>query len=113
MTIFMQVEKKDMMFFESLHRNISFLQNYFNTDSKIPTLECLVSKGKGMYGDDYEQTLFERVLTDMFDVFKQSVLELVDIIVALVTNKERPYWLWEKNYIFNYFINFSKSTLFT
>lgn len=110
---FLQIEQDDMMFFEVLHRNIDFLQNYYNTTNRIPSIEELVSKGKKFYGDDYEKTLFEGVLTDMFDVFKASVFELVDIIVDLVTTKELYYWIIEKTYIFNYIKNIDKATLFS
>ncbi len=110
---FLQIEQEDMMFFEALHRNIDFLQKYFNTANRIPTIEDLASKGKIIYGDDYDQTLFEGILSDLFNVLKQSILELVDIIVELITTKEHYYWLWEKNYIFNYFYNLDKSRLFT
>ena len=110
---FMQIEQQDMMFFEALHRNIDFLQGYFNTTNRIPSIEDLVKKGKGVYGEDYERTLFEGVLTDLFDVFKASVLELVDIIVELITVREHDYWLREKNYIFYYFYNLDKTKLFT
>ena len=110
---FMQIEQQDMMFFEALHRNIDFLQGYFNTTNRIPSIEDLVKKGKAVYGEDYERTLFEGVLTDLFDVFKASVLELVDIIVELITVREHYYWLREKNYIFYYFYNLDKTKLFT
>ncbi len=109
---FMQIEREDMMFFEAFHRNINFLQRYFHTTNRIPTIEDLARKGKIVYGENYEQTLFEGVLTDMFDVFKQSILELVDIIVDSITIKEHHYWLKEKNYIFNYFYNLDKAKLF-
>lgn len=110
---FMQIEQQDMMFFEALHRNIDFLQGYFNTTNRMPSIEDLVKKGKAVYGEDYERTLFEGVLTDLFDVFKASVLELVDIIVELITVREHYYWLREKNYIFYYFYNLDKTRLFT
>lgn len=110
---FMQIEQQDMMFFEALHRNIDFLQGYFNTTNRMPSIEDLVKKGKAVYGEDYERTLFEGVLTDLFDVFKASVLELVDIIVELITVREHYYWLREKNYIFYYFYNLDKTKLFT
>jgi len=109
---FMQIEQQDMMFFEALHRNIDFLQGYFNTTNRMPSIEDLVKKGKAVYGEDYERTLFEGVLTDLFDVFKASVLELVDIIVELITVREHYYWSREKNYIFYYFYNLDKTKLF-
>lgn len=110
---FMQIEQEDMMFFEALHRNIDFLQNYCNTTNRIPSIEELANKGIKKYGDDYDQTLFEGVLTDLFDVLKASVLELVDIIIELITEREHYYWFREKNYIFNYFCNLDKTKLFT
>lgn len=109
----MQIEREDMMFFEALHRNITFLQNYFGISCSLPAIEDLDRKGKAKYGDDYEQTLFEGVLTDMFTDFKASVLELVDYITELVTVKESFYWLMENNHIFNYFNNLDKDRLFT
>ena len=110
---FMPIEQEDMMFFEALHRNIDFLQGYFNTINRIPSIEDLARKGKAIYGDNYEQTLFESVLTDLFDVLRVSVLELVDIIIDLITEREHYYWLSEKNYIYNYFYNLDKTKLFT
>lgn len=110
---FLQIEQQDMMFFEALHRNIDFLQRYFNTTNRIPSIEDLIKKGKSIYGDDYEHTLFEGVLTDLFDVLRASVLELVDIIIELITGSEHYYWLREKNYIYNYFYNLDKTKLFT
>ena len=109
---FMQIESEEMLFFEALHRNITFLQMYFKTSNVLPSMEYLIKKGKKIYGDDYEQTLFEGVLTDMFNAFKQSVLEIVDIIIELVTIKECHYWLYKRNYIFNYFNNLNKEHLF-
>lgn len=110
--IFMQIESDEMMFFESMERNISFLQKYFNAKHLLTSTEQLVKIGKDKYGDDYNQTLFEGVLTDYFDEFKESVLELIDIIIALITEKERYYWLVEKNYIYNYFNNLDTADLF-
>ena len=65
-----------------------------------------------MYGEDYEQTLFEGVLTDLYDDLKASVLELVDAIKKLITEKECYYWMIERNYIFNYFYNLDEAELF-
>lgn len=109
---FMQIGVEEMMFFESMLRNITFLQNYFCTNNNVPTIAELSRGGVEKYGDDYEQTLFEGVLTDLFKLFKTSLLELIDYIVDLVTVKESFYWAREKNYIFNYFLNINKSTLF-
>jgi hypothetical protein len=110
---FMQIEIEDMMFFEALHRNITFLHNYFGTTSSLPAIEELDRKGKAKYGDAYEQTLFDGVLTVLFSDFKASVLEIVDFITELVLVKEKYYWLKEKNYIFNYFNNLDKQSLFS
>ena len=109
---FMQIEKEEMLFFESLERNICFLQKYFNTKNNLTPIEELVKKGNAMFGDNYEQTLFEQVLTDLFDEFKQSILEIITIITDLVTKKEHDYWFRERNYIYNYFDNLDKSKLF-
>lgn len=110
---FMQIDCEEMMFFEALHRNITFLQNYFGTSSRLTKIEELDRKGKARYGEDYEQTLFEGVLTDLFNDFKVSVMELIDFITALVTSKESDYWSMEKNYIYNYFNNLDKQSLFS
>lgn len=67
---FMQIEPEEMLFLEALHRNITFLQMYFKTSNALPSMEHLIRKGKKIYGEDYEQTLFEGILTDMFDAFK-------------------------------------------
>lgn len=109
---FMQIEQEEMMFFEAMHRNISFLQDYFGTINKLTPIEILDEKGRNKYGEAYEQTLFERILTDLFDKFKISVLELVDKIKELVTYKESDYWWCEKNYIFHYFLYLDKDALF-
>lgn len=109
---FMQIEREEMMFFEAMHRNITFLQNYFGMTCNLPSIEELSKKGISIYGDDYEQTLFEGVLTDLFDDFKSSVLDLVDSIKDLITKREGDYWLIEKSYIFHYFYNLDKTKLF-
>lgn len=109
---FMQIEHEDMLFFESMHRNVRFLQEYFCTKTSISSIDELTKKGIATYGENYEQTLFEGVLTDMFDEFRKSILELVDIVVELVTIKESCYWLREKPCIFNYFFNLDKESLF-
>lgn len=80
--------------------------------SNLLPIEELSGKGKLKYGDDYNQTLFDGVITDLFDEFKASVLDLVDNIIDLITNRERYYWLIEKNYVFYYFNNLDKKTLF-
>lgn len=109
---FMQIEQEEMMFFEAMHRNISFLQNYFGTNNKLTPIEILDGKGREKYGDTYDQTLYEGILTDLFDEFKDSVLEIVDRIKELVTQKESDYWWRERNYIFHYFYNLNKDALF-
>ena len=109
---FIQIEREEMMFFEAMHRNITFLQNHFGITGNLPTIEELSKKGNSKYGDDYNQTLFEGVLTDLFDDFKSSVLDLVDSIKDLITQRERNYWFLEKSYIFNYFFNLDKTQLF-
>lgn len=109
---FLQIEQEEMIFFEAMHRNISFLQNYFVMLCKLPPLKELEKKGKEKYGGNYAHTLFEGVLTELFADFKTAVLELVDRIVELVTKKESHYWSMEKSYIFNYFFNLDKESLF-
>jgi hypothetical protein len=109
---FMQIDTEDMMLFEALHRNIDFLQIYYKTNNRIPSIKQLADEGKRKYGDPYNQTLFEGVLTDRFDVFKKSVLELVGVIKETIIKKEQVYWMKEKNYIFNHFLNLKEKTLF-
>lgn len=109
---FMQIEPEDMIFFEAMHRNISFLQNYFGTINKLTPVEILYERGKTKYGDAYEHTLFEGVLTDIYDEFKASVVEIFDIIKELVTQKERYYWLMERFYVFNCINNMNIDKLF-
>lgn len=110
---FLQIEQEDMFFFETMHRNISFLQSYFETARRLPSIEELAKKGVERYGNDNEQTLFEGVLTDLFDELKDTVLDLVDKIKELVTVKEHYYWLEEKKYIVDYFYNIDKVNLFS
>ena len=95
-----------------MHRNISFLQDYFGTINKLTPIEILDEEGRNKYGEAYEQTLFEGILTDLFDKFKDSVLEIVDRIKELVTQKESEYWWRERNYIFHYFYNLDRDSLF-
>ena len=109
---FMQIEPEDMIFFEAMHRNISFLQNYFGTINKLTPVEILYERGKTKYGDAYEHTLLEGVLTDIYDEFKASVVEIFDIIKELVTQKERYYWLMERFYVFNCINNMNIDKLF-
>lgn len=109
---FLQIEQEEMMFFEAMHRNISFLQNYFETINKLTPLELLDKIGRTKYGDAYEQTLFEGILTDFYDEFKTSVMEVFDKVKELVTKKEGYFWLKERTYIFNYFINTDKDLLY-
>lgn len=110
---FMQIEVEDMMFFESMHRNLSFLQEYFEMPQRLPSIESLANKGNNKYGDDYNNTLFEGVLTDLFDDLKATILDIADRFIELVTKKESFYWLVKRNYIYNYFYNLDKSTLFS
>ena len=109
---FLQIDTNEMMIFEAMHRNISFLQNYFGTNNRLTSIEVLYKRGEEKYGDPYEQTLFEGILTDFYDEFKQSVLEIVDITKELVTKKERFYWMLKKKYIFDFFKNVDKDGLF-
>lgn len=109
---FLQIEQEEMVFFEAMHRNISFLQDYFGTINKLTPIEILDEEGRNKYGEAYEQTLFEGILTDLFDKFKDSVLEIVDRIKELVTQKESDYWWRERNYIFHYFYNLDRDSLF-
>lgn len=109
---FLQIESGEMMVFESMHRNISFLQNYYETNHRLTSIEVLYKRGEEKYGDPYEQTLFEGILTDFYDEFKQSILEIVDITKELVTKKECFYWMLEKKYIFDFFKNVDKDGLF-
>lgn len=110
---FMQLEVEEMMFFESMHRNLSFLQEYFGLTTMLPSIEVLADNGIKKYGEDYEHTLFEGILTDLFDDLKSTILEVVDRMVEIVTVKESFYWLVERTYIFNYFNNLDKSILFS
>lgn len=110
---FLQIESDEMVVFEAMHRNISFLQNYYETINRLMPIEMLYKRGEKKYGYPYEQTLFEGILTDFYEEFKQSVLEIVDITKELVTKKERIYWMLEKKYIFDFFSNMRKDSLFT
>lgn len=109
---FMQIDREDMLYFESLERNIIFLQKYFNTSNQLSTIDELSDKGKKIYGEDCEQTLFEGVLTDLQDEFKDSILELLDKIIDLISVKESYYWLLNKPYIYYYFSGLDKKDLF-
>lgn len=109
---FLQIEQEDMIYFEAIHKNISFLQKYFGMTCVFSPLKELEKKGQVKYGDNYENTLFEGVLTELFDDFKKAVLEIVNRIIELVTKKESYYWLIEKIYIFNYFSNIDTKKLF-
>lgn len=109
---FLQIDTEEMMFYEAMHRNLSFLQNYFCTKCKLPSIKDLATRGIKKYGEDYDQTLFEGVLTDLFEELKSSILEIIDRIAELVTEKEHYYWMREKSYVFNYFFNLKKDTLF-
>lgn len=109
---FLQIDMNEMMIFEAMHRNISFLQNYFGTNNRLTSIEILYKRGEEKYGDPYEQTLFEGILTDFYDEFKQSVLEIVDTTKEIVTKKERFYWMLEKKYIFDFFKNVDRDAIF-
>lgn len=109
---FMQIDREDMLYFESLERNIIFLQKYFNTSNQLSTIDELSDKGKKIYLEDCEQTLFDGVLTDLQDEFKDSILELLDKIIDLISVKESYYWLLNKPYIYYYFSGLDKKDLF-
>ena len=109
---FLQIEPDEMIRFEAMHRNISFLQNHFGTNMRLTPIHVLYKNGENKYGEAYEHTLYEGILTDFFDEFKESVLEIFDKIKELVTVKERYYWLMEERIIYKYIVNMEKETLF-
>jgi len=109
---FMQIDQNEMILFEAMHRNISFLQNYLGTIHRLTSIEILYKKGENRYGEAYEQTLYEGILTELYDEFKLSLKEIVEIIKELVTAKERHYWLMERKYIFDFFLHLDEDNLF-
>ena len=48
-------------------------------------------------------TIFEGILTEFYDEFEVSVVEVFDKIKELVTEKESYYWAFERHYVFDLF----------
>gem|GEM_PF-1264094 len=101
---FLPIEISDLIFFETMHRNFSFLCNYFNISNLLPDLLVLKKQSLAQY--DHNQLnfqLYEDDLTRLAQPIKSSIINLILAIKNLLT-EERAYWESINPNVYNYVI---------
>lgn len=97
------VESSNLIFFEAMHSNYSFLTTYLEIKNPIPQLaELKKGSRKKFKSDNYE--LYEHDLTEWAEEFKKLTLKII-VKIRFFINDELGYWLSTHSTLVNYVIN--------
>lgn len=100
----MPIESTDLIYFEAMHRNYSFLSTYLNIDNPIPSLRKLKEKSREKFKGDTHYELYEEDLTECVREFEKLTLEIIKKLKSFLDG-EMSYWLVVNRTVFNYVIN--------
>ncbi|HRG18683.1 MAG TPA: DUF4365 domain-containing protein [Flavobacterium lutivivi] len=100
----MPIESTDLIYFEAMHRNYSFLCTYLNIDNPIPSLRKLKEKSREKFKGDTHYELYEHDLTEWVGEFEKLTLEIIKGLKSFLDG-EMSYWLVVNRTVFNYVNN--------
>lgn len=100
----MPIESTDLIYFEAMHRNYSFLCTYLNIDNPIPSLRKLKEKSREKFKGDTHYELYEHDLTEWVGEFEKLTLEIIKGLKSFLDG-EMSYWLVLNPTVYNYVNN--------
>jgi hypothetical protein len=98
------IESTDLIYFESMHRNYSFLCTYFDIDNPIPTLRELKRKSREKFKGEHHYELYEHDLTEWVGEFSKLTLKIIKGLKSFLDG-ELAFWLIVNPTVYNYVIN--------
>jgi hypothetical protein len=98
------LEDHDLIFFESMHRNYSFLCSYLPIDNPIPSLRELKKKSKEKFGDKHLYELYEHDMTEWMEEFRKLTIAIIKELKSFLEG-ELGYWSTINRTVYNYVIN--------
>jgi len=99
----MGVDDSDLIYFEAMHRNYSFLCSYLNIDNPIPRLRDIKKKSREKFSGNFYE-LYEHDLIENVPEFKKLTFEITKRLKTFL-NGELSYWLRVNPTVFNYVEN--------
>tara|TARA_R110002051_G_C8731799_1_gene497981 strand:+ start:289 stop:1149 length:861 start_codon:yes stop_codon:yes gene_type:complete len=97
------IEDEDLIYFESMHKNYSFLCSYMNIPNIIPSLFELKKKSKGRFKDGYYE-LYELDLSECVETYENQTKSIIQKLDDLI-DEEKSYWISNNLTILNYLGN--------
>lgn len=97
------IEDEDLVFFEAMHRNYTFLRGYFEIVNPIPTLETIKVNSRKKFNSSYYE-LYEHDLTEWTVEFQKLTPLIIRAIQTFVESEEQ-YWLDTNLSLLNYINN--------
>lgn len=98
------IESTDLIYFEAMHRNYSFLCTYFGIDNPIPSLRELKKRSREKFKDVYHYELYEHDLTEWMGEYSKLTIEIIKGLKSFL-HGELPFWLTVNPTVYNYVIN--------
>lgn len=100
----MPIESTDLIYFEAMHRNYSFLCTYLNIDNPIPSLRKLKEKSREKFKGDTHYELYEHDLTEWVGEFEKLTLEVIKGLKSFLDG-EMSYWSVVNPTVYDYVNN--------
>jgi hypothetical protein len=97
------IEDEDLIYFESMHKNYSFLCSYMNIPNIIPSLLELKKKSKDRFKDGYYE-LYELDLTECVETYENQTESIIQKLDDLI-DEEKSYWISNNLTVLNYIGN--------
>ncbi len=97
----MPVESTDLIFFEAMHRNFSFLCTYLNIDNAVPSLRKLKEKSREKFPNGAPYELFEDDLNIWMPHFGKLTLTIISELKIFLAG-EMNYWMFVNRTLYNY-----------
>jgi hypothetical protein len=97
------IEDEDLIYFESMHKNYSFLCSYMNIPNIIPFLLELKKKSKDRFKDGYYE-LYELDLTECVETYENQTKSIIQKLDDLI-DEEKSYWISNNLTVLNYIGN--------
>lgn len=97
----MPVEGPDLIFFEAMHRNFSFLCHYLNIDTSLSDLKTIKEKSREKFKDDNGYELYEDDLIENMEEFKELNKEIIRTLKSFL-HGEQAYWEVVDPTVFDY-----------
>ncbi|WP_271783340.1 DUF4365 domain-containing protein [Aquimarina algiphila] len=99
----MGIEPEDLIYFESMHRNYSFLCSYMNIPNSISTLSQLKNKSRERFKDGYYE-LYELDIAECVEDYEKQTKSITEELIKLI-NEESSFWISSNLTVLNFINN--------